>query len=71
MEIISGIVDRIENDKLVVRINGSGEFNLPASTEKWREGDAIKLVLLKDDKTDSERQNLAKQILNELLSGAE
>ena len=71
MEIISGIVDRIENDKLVVRINGSGEFNLPASTGKWREGDAIKLVLLKDDKADSERQDLAKQILNELLSGAE
>ena len=71
MEIISGIIDRIENKKLIIKINGARELTVPTATGKWREGDAIKLVLLKDDKINVERQDLAKQILNELLSGAE
>ena len=71
IEIISGIIDRIENEKLIIKINGARELTVPTATGKWREGDAIKLVLLKDDKINVERQDLAKQILNELLSGAE
>lgn len=71
MELILGIIDRIESDKLVIRANGTGEIILPAQNKKWKEGDAIKIIVLKNDKTDEGNNALAKQILNEIIDGAE
>ena len=71
MEIIFGTIDRIEDNKLVVVANGFGEIIVPTTKNIWREGDAVKLLLMKNDKADKDNQNLAKEILNNLLDGAE
>lgn len=71
MEIILGTVDRIEGNKLVVAINGFGEIIVPVTKNIWREGESVKLLLMKNDKADKDNQNLAKEILNNILDGAE
>ncbi|MBI5254660.1 hypothetical protein HY932_02675 [Candidatus Falkowbacteria bacterium] len=71
MEIILGTIDRIEGNKLVIVANGFGEIIVPATKNIWREGDAVKLLLMKNDKADKDNQNLAKEILNNILDSAE
>ncbi len=71
MEIILGTVDRIEENKLVIATNDFGEIVVPVTKNIWREGDAVKLLLMKNDKADKDNQNLAKEILNNILDGAE
>jgi ribosomal protein S1 len=71
MQIISGTIVKIEDGKIFVKANGAGEFCIPADTTKWKAGDNLKIALMKDDINDPDRQNLAKNILNEILADAE
>ena len=64
-------IDRIEEDKAVL-IFDDGQ-NLPVSIGKLpsgiRQGDVIKLEISKDNNQSNKQENLAKDVLNEILNG--
>ena len=71
MQITTGAIDRIEEGQLVVITNTGKKIIIPQEDESLKEGDTIKVVCFKNDKTTEQYQDLAKDILNKILKNAE
>jgi len=71
MEIILGIIDQVIGNKLIIRTNDNQQLIIPINSNNWKEGQALKIIILDNAKAGAENQSLAKQILNNILQGVE
>lgn len=64
------IIDRFENNKAVIKFKDGESFLFPIKylKEGVTEGDTLDLSFSKDKLETSKQENLAKDILNEILS---
>ena len=68
-----GTVDRFENDKAVIVLDDGQEIIWPISEmpDGVAEGEAVRLVLFTKEDDRTEREKMAKTILNEILKDKE
>lgn len=66
---ITGVVDRIENDKIVIIFPSGEKINLPKTTiqSNLQEGEVVTITIQKESEVTNNKKDLAKAILNELL----
>ena len=66
---LEGIIDRFEDDKAVIIFQDKQEIFWPKKKlpPYLKEGDIIKIKILKREEEKKEKEELAKAILNELL----
>ena len=72
MKEVKAVIDRFENDLAVIKIDGAEVLwpkdELPKS---FHEGEAIVFQILADHEADKDREQRAKDLLNELLRNEE
>jgi len=71
MQIITGTIDRIEEKQLVITTGTGKQIIVPKESDEFQEGDAIKIICFKNNKSTEQYQNLAKDILNKILKNTE
>lgn len=65
-----GVVDRKQGDTLIIELENGTEMQWPAhlSPDDIKEGDSVRLILATSKDDEAERQQIAKTLLNEILS---
>ncbi|MBU0648780.1 DUF3006 domain-containing protein [Patescibacteria group bacterium] len=68
-----GVIDRFENDKAVIVLDDGQEIIWPVSEmpDGATEGEAVRLVIFTKEDDRTEREKMAKIILNEILRDKE
>lgn len=64
-------IDRIENNKAVLKTNDGQEWLWPADQlpKDAQEGSVVELEIKSDKESEREREKLARAVLNEVLRG--
>lgn len=67
---ISGVIDRIEGDKAVIRLEGDGQIDWPFDKlpAGLKAGSSVRLLAMTDADMDALRQETAKDMLKEILN---
>lgn len=70
---LTGAIDRIEEDKAVIRLNDGQEIFWPSEKlpEDAKEGEVVRIKLFTSSTESEEREKIAKRLLEEILKKEE
>ena len=73
MIVIKGTIDRFEGGKVVIKVENDQDIVIPKSyiEEAFKEGDSINVTFLTNDQATQDKENLAKDILNQIIKGSQ
>ncbi|MFA6421808.1 MAG: DUF3006 domain-containing protein [Candidatus Buchananbacteria bacterium] len=69
IKFLTGVIDRIEGEKAVVRLDDGQEIVWPKDklTSDIKEGSSVKIIALGDNEMEAHREEIAKNILKEIF----